>query len=168
MTAPKHTTSEHTVIHELFDALNNRDYKRMWKCYEPEAGFYDPAYEDLNYEEIKAMWHQICKRQTDLEAIITKVKQIDDDIITYRWRAEYTHAQYGSEMVNKIKGTVTLSERGLILNQTEKYNLWKWFSMATGFVGTYFGWMPNMHKSLRASVNKSLHGFMRKNNYRLE
>ena len=77
---------------KLYQALNDRDYKSMWKLYAMDATFSDPAYGSLKGDEIKAMWHQICVRNTDLEAEILSVTQNDAQTISYSWKASYTHA----------------------------------------------------------------------------
>jgi|AntRauTorcE11898_2_1112593.scaffolds.fasta_scaffold21693_2 hypothetical protein len=151
---------------KLYQALNDRDYKSMWKLYAMDATFSDPAYGSLKGDEIKAMWHQICVRNTDLEAEILSVTQNDAQTISYSWKASYTHAMYNGEIENVINGEITVDKNGNILSQHETYSLWKWFSMAIGIAGKLLGWRTSMRENLQRSVRKSLDDFMEKKSYK--
>lgn len=159
-----HTQTD--IPEKLYRALNDRDYKAMWKLYSPKATYSDPAYGQLRGAEIKAMWHQLCSRNTDLEAEVLEVDNIDDRTISYTWKAYYTHAMYNGEIENVIEGEIMLDEKGHIISQHETYSLWKWFSMALGIAGKLLGWRRSMKDNLQRSVRKSLNDFMEKKGYK--
>jgi len=130
----------------------------MNDCYDGDVTFYDPVFENLDGEQVRAMWEMLLGRAKDLRLHFS-------DIVTEpgygscTWRAEYTFTATGRKVVNKAKARFTM-HAGKIVEHQDAFNLWNWSRQALGWPGLLFGWTSLLQKKIRKNARRSLDKFM--------
>ena len=81
----------------------------MTACYAPGAHFRDPAFGDLEGDDIGAMWRMLTGRATDLKIELHE-HEADEETGTAHWIARYTFST-GRPVVNDIQATLPLRRR---------------------------------------------------------
>ncbi len=62
------------LITSFYEGFRQRDHRAMAACYHDAAHFSDPAFVDLNGNQVRAMWHMLCERGTDLQVEASNVE----------------------------------------------------------------------------------------------
>ncbi|MCL1593567.1 MAG: nuclear transport factor 2 family protein [Actinomycetia bacterium] len=130
----------------------------MNACYAPGIHFSDPVFRDLNGSEVKAMWHMLCERGTDLEVTFSDVTA-SGSTASARWEASYTLGGADRQIHNVITATFSL-ENDMILDHRDDFDLWKWTRMALGMSGTLLGWSGFVQNKVREQANRQLQRFI--------
>ncbi len=146
------------VIDKFYQAFQQRDWKIMQACYHPEVTFSDPAFPDLNYQEVKAMWHMLCENAQDFSLEYSDIRQTGNKA-TCRWEARYTFSRSGRKVHNLIQAQVEFKD-GLIARHHDVFNFWRWSQMALGFSGLLLGWSSFLKRKVQSMARKSLLKFM--------
>lgn len=143
------------LLNQFYTAFQKRDYVTMQSCYHPEARFSDPVFQNLNVQEVKAMWHMLCERGKDLKISFNVLNE--QQIF---WEANYSFSKTGRKVNNKITATFEFKE-GLIFRHTDAFDLWKWSGMALGSAGTLLGWTPFFKSKIRKMGISGLRQFIK-------
>ena len=130
----------------------------MGACYAPDAGFSDPVFQDLRGDEVRAMWRMLCERGKDLTVSHSAV-EADDASGTARWEADYTFSGTGRKVHNEIAASFKFAD-GLIADQVDRFDLWRWSRQALGPTGLLLGWSPVVRNKVRAQARANLEAFM--------
>ena len=77
-----------------------------------------------------------------------------------KWDAFYTFGASGRKVHNRVSSTFVLKD-GLILEQKDAFNFWRWSRQALGTSGVLLGWSAIVRKKVRATVAKRLEKAMR-------
>jgi ketosteroid isomerase-like protein len=149
------------IIEKLYTSFSRLDWKGMRECYHKDAVFYDPVFENLNHDELIAMWKMLCERAKDFNLQYSNVKA-DGEYGTCSWIASYLFSQTGRKVVNNVKSHFRFHE-GLIVEHMDDFNLWKWSRQALGNGGLLLGWSSFLQKKIRSKAKANLHQFMSKN-----
>jgi ketosteroid isomerase-like protein len=149
----------HEVITKFYQAFQHRDWKTMQTFYHPEAHFSDPAFPNLNCQEVKAMWHMLCENAKDFSLQFSEV-MVNGNHGTCRWDAQYTFSRSGRKVHNIIHAHFDFKE-GLIINHSDVFDFWRWSRMALGLPGVFLGWTPFLQGKVQSTARKSLLKFMR-------
>ena len=64
--------------------------------------------------------------------------------------------------VYKVIEATFVFQDSKISQHTDKFNLWKWSSMALGPLGTFLGWTPFVQARIRKDARRGLDAFMQK------
>ncbi|NML22173.1 nuclear transport factor 2 family protein [Pseudoflavitalea sp. G-6-1-2] len=151
------------LIENFYAALNRRDYRTMAECYHPDVIFYDPVFENLNFEEVKAMWEMLCKRATDLRVTVSNLDSEklneDEEYGSCRWVAEYTFTGTGRKVINVVEADFRFRD-GLFIEHMDSFDLYKWSKQALGLPGLLLGWSGFIQNPIRKKAKKSLRQFM--------
>jgi ketosteroid isomerase-like protein len=147
------------LIHRFYEAFARRDHETMAACYQPDATFSDPVFQDLEGEEVTSMWRMLCERGTDLEIVHSDVRA-DEDHGFAHWDADYTFTATGRRVHNSIDASFVF-HGGLIAAHVDRFSLWAWTRQALGPVGAVLGWSPPVQHRVRAQANENLRAFMR-------
>lgn len=147
---------QNKILTDFYQAFQKRDFATMQSCYHKEAQFSDPAFQNLNVQQVKAMWHMLCERGKDLEIVF----EVLDDSRVF-WEANYSFSKSGRQVENKITASFIFKE-GLIIKHTDDFDLWKWAGMAIGPVGSFLGWTPFMKTKIRKMAMSNLKQFISK------
>ena len=76
-----------------------------------------------------------------------------------RWVARYTFGQTGRPVVNDVRSLFQFDEAGLIADQHDDFDFWRWSRQALGPVGLLVGWTPVLQHSVRDKARAGLAAF---------
>jgi ketosteroid isomerase-like protein len=147
------------VITKFYQAFQQRDWKTMQTFYHPDARFSDPAFPNLNSQEVKAMWHMLCENAQDFSLQFSEVI-INVNRGSCRWDAWYTFSRSGRKVHNIIHAHFDFKD-GLIINHLDTFDFWRWSRMALGLPGVFLGWTPFLQGKVQSTARKNLLKFMR-------
>lgn len=146
------------LIEKFYTAFQSRNADGMCACYHPEVTFTDPAFGTLRGAQATAMWQMLCGRGKDLQITFSNIFA-DDARGSAHWEAKYTFSKSRHSVHNIIEAEFVFKD-GLIFQHTDRFNLWKWSSMALGVTGTLLGWTPFIQSAIRKNARKQLEKFM--------
>src|ERR1700742_4575202 len=105
-------TANKETIERLYAAFADRNGAAMTACYAKGAHFRDPAFGDLEGDDIGAMWRMLTGRARDLE-IDLREHDAGDRAGTAHWIARYTF-NTGRQVENDIHARLAFDVSGLI------------------------------------------------------
>lgn len=153
-------TANTQLIEQFYTAFQKKDYKAMQDCYADKATFSDPVFQNLNAEQVRAMWEMLCLRGKDLEIDFKEVRANESDGSAV-WIARYTFSSTGRYVVNHINARFKF-ENGKIVEHTDQFNFHRWCGQALGLAGRLLGWTPLIRNKVQRSAMAALNDFIRK------
>ncbi|MBK7871764.1 MAG: nuclear transport factor 2 family protein [Saprospiraceae bacterium] len=148
------------LIHQFYQAFQNKDYKTMQSCYADDARFSDAVFQNLDAAQARAMWEMLIKRGKDLQLEYHNV-QANETNGSAEWIATYTFSATGKKVINHIKANF-IFKNGKIIKHTDQFDFYKWARQALGFTGLILGWTGFVKKKVRQTAMKNLDNFMNK------
>ena len=104
------------------------------------------------------MWRMLTSQAKDLQVeLLDHASQGDRGSAT--WRATYTFSQTGRRVVNLVDSTFRFKD-GLIAEQKDHFDFWRWSRQAIGPAGWALGWSPMLKATLRRRARASLDRFL--------
>jgi len=149
---------EEQLIKDFYTCFQRLDWKGMLDCYAEDIFFYDPVFENLEGEQVRAMWEMLLNRAKDLVLDFSDIVT-EDGYGSCQWVAAYTFTATGRKVVNRGKARFSFRE-GKIAEHQDAFSLWKWSGQALGLPGLLFGWSSVLQKKIRGNARKSLEKFM--------
>ncbi len=149
------------TLEMFYEAFKDHDAAKMADCYHPNATFSDPAFQNLNSDQVKAMWAMLIERSKGQLDIEYHSVLADGEVGQCTWEAKYSFSRTGNEVHNIIHTTMEFEE-GLIKRHVDSFNFWRWCSMALGTPGKLLGWTPYLKKQVRKMAMKSLEEYLEK------
>ena len=146
------------TIRRLYDALGRHDGEAMASCYAADAHFADPVFPDLRGEQPGDMWRMLTSRATDLSVELPEARA-DAEAGAARWIATYTFGATGRRVVNRVRSDFRFDEAGLIVEQHDDFDFWRWSRQALGPAGIALGWTPMLRSKVRANAAAELARF---------
>ncbi len=143
--------NEHLVA-EFYTALNRRDAETMAASYADHATFEDPAFGELDADQVRAMWRMLLGRATDLRAEFGDIRA-DDMSGRAHWEAYYTFQ--GHRVHNVIDARFAFTD-GLISSHVDTFDWSAWAAQALGLPGKLFGRTVFLRKRARATARAQL------------
>jgi hypothetical protein len=131
----------------------------MTACYAPGAHFRDPAFGDLQGEEIGAMWRMLTGRATDLEIELHE-HDADEETGRAHWIARYTFST-GRPVVNDIQARFRFAAGGKIADHVDDFDFRTWAKQALGPMGNLVAVLPPLRSKARAKALEQLEAFQR-------
>ena len=128
------------LIKSFYTAFQTRDTDSMIACYRSDIIFSDPVFGLLRGPEAASMWHMLCERGKDLKIEFGNI-QADDKTGSANWEAWYTFSKSKRRVHNIIEAKFVFQD-GMIIQHTDRFNLWRWSAMALGPLGAFLGWTP--------------------------
>ena len=125
----------------------------MASCYAPAARFRDPAF-DLSGDDIGAMWRMLCSRGADLRVQAAQIR-VDNDTGSADWQAWYTFSSTGRPVHNRVHSNFRF-DAGLIIEQVDTFDFWRWSRQALGLPGLALGWTPFLRDKVRTNARRAL------------
>jgi ketosteroid isomerase-like protein len=152
-------TQQNLDLLDLFYASFARhDGAAMAACYTQDATFSDPVFVELRGDEPGAMWRMLTERSSDLE-----VKLVDraaaGDSGSAHWIARYTFGQTGRPVVNDVRSTFRFRD-GLVADQRDEFDLYRWTRQALGPMGVALGWTSFVRGGVRRKARAGLDRFL--------
>jgi ketosteroid isomerase-like protein len=146
------------TIERLYEAFGQCNGSAMTACYAPGAHFRDPAFGDLEGEEIGAMWRMLTGRATDLK-IELREHDAGEDSGSAHWIARYTFST-GRPVVNDIQASFRFAD-GLIADHVDDFDFRNWAKQALGPSGHLVALLPPLRSKARAKALDQLATYRR-------
>jgi ketosteroid isomerase-like protein len=151
------STANTALIERFYTAFGRRDVDAMLACYHPKVVFSDPVFGTLGAAETRAMWRMLSGRARDLRVTFNNVRA-GADAARAHWEAWYTFAATGRQVHNRVEAEFRFAD-GLIARHIDRFNLWRWASMALGAKGALLGWVPSVRGAIRGQAARGLEAF---------
>ena len=143
------------TVRRLYESLDRHDGEAMAACYSPDARFSDPVFPDLRGDQPGDMWRMLTARATDLKCELPEARA-DAEAGAARWIATYTFGTTGRQVVNRVRSDFRFDDAGLIAEQNDDFDFWRWSRQALGPSGLLLGWTPVLRSKVRASAAADL------------
>lgn len=149
------------LLEQFYESFKNANAAGMIVCYHPEATFEDPAFGKLQGAEVTQMWTMLLERaQGNLQITYSDI-QADDKTGSAYWEAKYPFSKTGRQVHNKINSRFRFQD-GLIIEQKDSFDLWRWSSMALGLPGKLLGFSSFMRNKIQGQSRELLRRYMDK------
>jgi hypothetical protein len=147
------------TIERLYQAFGQCNGAAMTACYAIGAHFRDPAFGDLEGEEVGAMWRMLTGRATDL-TIELHEHDADEESGSAHWIARYTFST-GRPVVNDIQAKFRFSPDAKIVDHVDEFDFRSWAKQALGPSGHLVALLPPLRAKARAKALDQLAAFRR-------
>ncbi len=147
------------TIERFYQAFGQCNGAAMTACYAPDAHFRDPAFGDLEGDEIGAMWRMLTGRATDLEIELHE-HDADEETGSARWIARYTFST-GRPVVNDIQARFRFAPDARIVDHVDEFDFRNWAKQALGPSGHLVALLPPLRSKARAKALDQLEAFRR-------
>jgi GAF domain-containing protein len=147
------------TIERFYEAFGQCNGAAMTACYAPGAHFQDPAFGDLEGDDIGSMWRMLTGRATDLKIELHE-HEAGEDSGSAHWIARYTFST-GRAVVNDIQAGFRFDEAGLIVDHVDDFDFRKWAKQALGPIGNLVAVLPPLRAKARAKALDQLAAFKR-------
>jgi hypothetical protein len=147
------------TIERLYEAFGDLNGSAMTACYAPGAHFRDPAFGDLEGEDIGAMWRMLTGRAKDLKIELHE-HEAGEESGSAHWIARYTFST-GRPVVNDIQASFKFNADGLIVDHVDEFDFRRWAKQALGPSGTLVAILPPLRAKARAKALDQLTNFKR-------
>lgn len=141
------------TIERFYEAFGQCNGAAMTACYAPDAHFRDPAFGDLEGEEVGAMWRMLTARATDLE-IDLRGHDAGEETGSAHWIARYTfsNGSTGRPVVNDIHASFRFAPDGRIADHVDEFDFRNWAKQALGPTGHLVALLPPLRSKARAKA----------------
>jgi ketosteroid isomerase-like protein len=146
------------ALERFYQAFAAGDGAAMAAAYTPDATFSDPVFVGLKGDEPGAMWRMLTGQARGFHLDLLE-HSAEGDLGTARWRAAYTFSQTGRPVVNVVDSAFVFRD-GLIVEQRDDFDFYRWSRQALGPVGLLLGWSPILRGSVQKRARASLDRFM--------
>jgi ketosteroid isomerase-like protein len=147
------------TIERLYAAFAECNGSAMTACYAPDAHFCDPAFGDLEGDDIGAMWRMLTGRAKDL-VIELHEHEAGEESGSAHWIARYTFST-GRAVVNDIQASFRFDGEGRIVDHVDEFDFRRWAKQALGPSGTLVALLPPLRAKARAKALEQLTTFKR-------
>src|SRR4051812_11671734 len=138
------------TIERLYAAFADCNGAAMTACYARGAHFRDPAFGDLEGDDIGAMWRMLTGRARDLE-ITLREHDADEAAGTAHWLARYPFPP-GRRVENDVHAGFAFDQDGLITDHVDDFDFHRWASQALGPKGHLVALLPPLRGKARAQA----------------
>jgi ketosteroid isomerase-like protein len=146
------------LIESLYEEFGRCNGTAMTACYARDAHFQDPAFGDLEGEDVGAMWRMLTGRAKDLEIELHE-HDADEQSGSAHWIARYTFST-GRPVVNDVRARFRFAD-GLIVDHVDDFDFRRWARQALGPSGTLVALLPPLRSKARAKALDQLATFKR-------
>ncbi len=153
------TDANKATIERLYAAFAECNGSAMTACYAPGAHFRDPAFGDLEGDDIGAMWRMLTGRAKDLKIELHE-HDAGEDSGSAHWIARYTFST-GRPVVNDIQAAFRFDANGLIVDHVDDFDFRNWAKQALGFSGNLIALLSPLRAKARAKALGQLESYKR-------
>jgi ketosteroid isomerase-like protein len=146
------------TIERFYEAFGQCNGSAMTACYAAGAHFRDPAFGDLQGDDVGAMWRMLTGRATDLKIELHE-HEADEASGSAHWIARYTFST-GRPVVNDIQASFRFAD-GLIADHVDDFDFRRWARQALGPTGNLVALLPPLRGKARAKALAQLEAFKR-------
>ena len=133
------------LIERFYQAFQKGDAKGMAACYHEEITFEDPAFGQLQGPAVAGMWQMLIERSKGDLTITFGDVEASENRGSARWEAHYHFSKAKRPVHNKIFAQFEFQD-GKIIRHRDRFNFWKWSSMALGWPGRLLGFTPYLRE----------------------
>lgn len=148
------------TIERLYQGLDQGNGAAMTACYAIGAHFRDPAFGDLEGEDIGAMWRMLTGRATDLTVELVE-HDADEESGRAHWIARYTFSSTGRPVVNDVRARFRFAPDARIVDHVDEFDFRAWAKQALGPSGHLVALLPPLRSKARAKALDQLASFRR-------
>jgi ketosteroid isomerase-like protein len=145
------------TIERFYEAFGQCNGAAMTACYTADAHFSDPAFGDLEGEEVGAMWRMLTGRATDLEIELHE-HEAGEETGSAHWIARYTFST-GRPVVNDVRARFRFAPDGRIADHVDEFDFRAWAKQALGPSGHLVALLPPLRSKARAKAREQLTTF---------
>jgi ketosteroid isomerase-like protein len=150
--------SNRETIERFYAAFGDCNGSAMTACYAPGAHFRDPAFGDLEGDDIGAMWRMLTGRAKDLKIELHE-HEAGKETGSAHWIARYTFST-GRPVVNDIQAKFRFAD-GLIADHVDDFDFRKWAKQALGPSGNLVALLSPLRAKARAKALGQLEAYKR-------
>ena len=147
------------TLEALYAALDRGDGEAMAALYAPRATFTDPVFVGLSDGEPGDMWRMLTSRAQGMTVELLEHETEGGDRGSAHWVARYSFAQTGRPVVNDVRSIFRFDDGGLIVDQQDDFDFWRWTRQALGRQGLLLGWTPVLQHAVRDRAMAGLEAF---------
>jgi len=147
------------TIERFYEAFGQCNGAAMTACYAPGAHFRDPAFGDLEGDDVGAMWRMLTGRATDLKIELHE-HEAGEETGSAHWIARYTFST-GRPVVNDIQASFRFDSDGRIVDHVDEFDFRNWAKQALGPSGHLVALLPPLRSKARAKALDQLAAFKR-------
>ena len=147
------------TIERLYAAFGQCNGSAMTACYAPGAHFRDPAFGDLEGDDIGAMWRMLTGRAKDLR-IELREHEAGEQTGSAHWIARYTFST-GRKVVNDIHAAFQFADDGRIADHVDDFDFRNWAKQALGPSGHLVALLPPLRAKAREKALAQLNAYKR-------
>jgi ketosteroid isomerase-like protein len=147
------------TIERFYAAFGQCNGAAMTACYAPGAHFRDPAFGDLEGDDIGSMWRMLTGRATDLKIELHE-HEAGEETGSAHWIARYTFST-GRPVVNDIRAQFRFAADGKIADHVDDFDFRNWAKQALGPSGHLVALLPPLRSKARAKALAQLEAFKR-------
>jgi len=155
--------SNEQIIASFYNAFAVGDAETMAALYHNDVAFIDPAFGNLNGEEVRNMWRMLLSRNKSGIDIKYSNVEANETTGSVNWQATYMFGKPPRKVINKIHATFKFKD-GLIIEHQDHFNMWTWSQQAFGLPGYLLGWTPMMKNKIRTQTRSLLRKFTEQRN----
>jgi len=157
---PDTMSAETDLLNRFYGAFQRLDGAAMAACYHPQARFTDPVFPLLTGSEIGAMWTMLTQRAKNFTLTFRDVAGSNGQGSAH-WEAHYLFSATGRQVHNIIDSSFRFRD-GLIVEQHDVFDFWRWSRQALGAKGALLGWAPFVQKAVQRQAGAGLAAWQRK------
>lgn len=148
------------LITKFYTAFASGNAKAMSECYHSKIHFTDPAFGLLKEDQVSKMWEMLLlKSKGNIKIEFSDIKA-DDFSGSAKWVAAYNFSKTNRNVINRVTSEFAFQD-GLIIKQTDKFDVWKWSKQAFGPMGYLLGWTGFFQKKIQHQALLSLQKFQK-------
>ena len=151
-------------LRRLYAAFARLDGAAMQACYAADATFDDEVFSLRGAPQVGGMWRMLCDatRAQGADVWRLEVGELSDrgGHWSVHWEAHYRFSATGRLVHNRIDAQIRCSADGLIVQQRERFDFWRWTRQALGLPGWLLGWTPQLRAKLRARAAANLAAYL--------
>ena len=155
-------TSNENTLTKFYTAFANADAVTMCECYSPNIQFRDPVFGLLKGKEVSQMWKMLTEKSKGNIKIEFSAITADEYIGSAKWIATYKFSRKQRIVINTVASEFQFKE-GLIIKQTDHFDIWKWSKQAFGITGYLLGWTGFFQKKIEEQALKFLEKYKQNN-----
>lgn len=147
-------------IRQLYNALQRLDAQDMAACYHELATFHDPVFDLKSKREIKGMWTILCSHAKQFELTFDSI-EVNEESGSAHVEAKYLFSSTGRMVHNKIEANFKFKD-GLIIEQVDAFDFYRWSRYALGLPGYLLGWSSLLQNKIRKEARVNLGIFLKR------
>ena len=151
------------LIEEFYAGFANHNAETMISCYHKDIQFQDPVFGLLKGENAGDMWAMLIERAKGNMDIVFSDIHAKDNSGSAKWIATYHFSKTNKKLVNPVYSKFEFKD-GLIIRQSDTFDIWHWSRQALGWKGYILGWTGFMKTQIQKQAIQSLHQYQSKKN----